>query len=167
MSSRSTSVGKPFRKASRRTFKRPGTVLSFPSWNSPKVASFHSSRFSDPPPWEALKKGLPASVYATDGSIQNKSCAFSGGSWHRILGAKHQPAVESAVGPTCNVLFLDNQNHIRSAYRCFSGIPPGNPGVLPAAGQGDPGPGFTLNEAPGGVLDLEPGTWDLTLSPSL
>jgi hypothetical protein len=65
-------MGKPFGKASRRTFQRVSTQLPFPDWNSPAVTPFHSTKFPNQPPWEALEKGLPMPVYATGGFIHRR-----------------------------------------------------------------------------------------------
>jgi len=52
-------MGKPFGKASRRTFGRIGTLVPFPCWNSLGVMSSDTLKFSKQPPSEALKGGLP------------------------------------------------------------------------------------------------------------
>jgi hypothetical protein len=54
-------MGKPFEKASRRTFIRNGTPLPLTSWISPKVKSSDHIKISKRPPSEALKGGLPMS----------------------------------------------------------------------------------------------------------
>ncbi|RPJ01907.1 MAG: tetratricopeptide repeat protein, partial [Deltaproteobacteria bacterium] len=64
-------MGEPFGKASRRTFRRMGTCIPFPNWNSPKVASFDDPKTSDEPPSEALKGGLPMAGSAT-GALTHK-----------------------------------------------------------------------------------------------
>jgi hypothetical protein len=60
-------MGKPFGKASRRTFGRIGTLVSFPCWNSLGVMSSDTLKFSKQPPSEALKGGLPLSVLQLSG----------------------------------------------------------------------------------------------------
>ena len=60
-------MGKPFGKASRRTFGRIGTLVPFPCWNSLGVMSSDTLKFSKQPPSEALKDGLPVSVLQLSG----------------------------------------------------------------------------------------------------
>jgi hypothetical protein len=60
-------MGKPFGKASRRTFGRIGTLVPFPCWNSLGVMSSDTLKFSKRPPSEALKGGLPVSVLQLSG----------------------------------------------------------------------------------------------------
>jgi hypothetical protein len=54
-------MGKPFGKASGRTFIRNGTPLPLTNWNSPKVKFSDHIKISKRPPFEALKGGLPMS----------------------------------------------------------------------------------------------------------
>ena len=60
-------MGKPFGKASRRTFGRIGTLVPFPCWDSLGVMSSDTLKFSKQPPSEALKGGLPVSVLQLSG----------------------------------------------------------------------------------------------------
>ena len=62
-------MGKPFGKASGRTFNRTNTDLPDPYWSSPSVASSHSSKRSIRTPYEALKSRLPMAVSAPAGLI--------------------------------------------------------------------------------------------------
>jgi len=62
-------MGKPFGKASRRTFGRIGTLVPFPCWNSLGVMSSDTLKFSKQPPSEALKGGLPVSVLQLSGQM--------------------------------------------------------------------------------------------------
>ena len=58
-------MGEPVVKASGRTFKSTSTYVPDPCWSSPQVKSTHSLNMSTQSPSEALKSGLPVSVYAT------------------------------------------------------------------------------------------------------
>ena len=60
-------MDKPLGKASRRTFGRIGTLVPFPCWNSLGVMSSDTLKFSKQPPSEALKDGLPVSVFQLSG----------------------------------------------------------------------------------------------------
>jgi hypothetical protein len=64
-------MGKPFGKASRRTFGRIGTFVPFPCWNLLEVMSSDTLKFSKQPPSEALKGGLPVSVLQLSGLPSN------------------------------------------------------------------------------------------------
>jgi hypothetical protein len=84
-------MGKPFGKASRRTFGRIGTLVPFPCWNSLGVMSSDTLKFSKQPPSEALKGGLPVSVLQLSGSFSlsshhmNGSCFKRGGDFFSHL----------------------------------------------------------------------------------
>jgi hypothetical protein len=67
-------MGKPFGKASRRTFARIGTLVPFPCWNSLGVMSSDTLKFSKQPPSEALKGGLPVSVLQLSGLLTIFKC---------------------------------------------------------------------------------------------
>ena len=58
-------MGEPVRKASGRTFHPMSTLVSDTCRSSPQVESSHSLKTSNQPPSEALKSGLPMSVFAT------------------------------------------------------------------------------------------------------
>jgi hypothetical protein len=62
-------MGKPFGEASRRTFGRIGTLVPFLCWNSLRVMSSDTLKFSKQPPSEALRGGLPVSVLQLSGRL--------------------------------------------------------------------------------------------------
>ncbi len=68
-------MGKPFGKASRRTFIRNGTPHSLTSWISPKVKTSDHIKISKRPPSEALKGGLPMAGMQLQG---HQSCGDDG-----------------------------------------------------------------------------------------
>jgi hypothetical protein len=55
-------IGKPFGKASGRTFRRINAYVPDPSWSLLLVTSPYSLKMSNRPPFEALKSGLPMAV---------------------------------------------------------------------------------------------------------
>ena len=58
-------MGEPVGKASGRTFNRMSTHLPDTCWSSLPVTSSHTLNMSIQSPSEALKSGLPMSVFAT------------------------------------------------------------------------------------------------------
>jgi hypothetical protein len=58
-------MGMPFGKASRRTFKRTGTVVPYRNWNSLWMKSSDTHLLPVKPPSEALERGISMSVFAT------------------------------------------------------------------------------------------------------
>jgi hypothetical protein len=60
-------MGELVGKASGRTFSVRSTYISDLRWSSLSVASSNCLKMSTRPPFEALKSGLPMSVFATTG----------------------------------------------------------------------------------------------------
>jgi hypothetical protein len=65
--SRALCGGQALRRRQGRTFSARSTYISDPRWSSLSVASSDCLKMSTRPPSEALKSGLPMSVFATTG----------------------------------------------------------------------------------------------------